>query len=92
MAQTVRSRIEAAAKNLKRHGQEHLMQFSDRLSQEEKLLFLEDIESLDLGMIDELIEKYIGHERATKLPDDIQPAEVYPVRASSRASLLRPEV
>ena len=78
MAQTVRSRLEAAARELRRDDQGHLMQFVEQLSQEEKLQLLQDIEALDLKLIDELIEQYVLREPKVELPKQILPAPVYP--------------
>ena len=53
MAQTVKSRVEAAAKKLRRYGQEHLLGFVDELDKEQKLQLLGDIEGLDFELIED---------------------------------------
>ena len=78
MAQTIRSRIQAAARLLRRHGQEHLMQFAAQLSQEEKLQLLEDVQGIDMTLANELIERYVRLEPQVDIPGEITPAPVYP--------------
>ncbi len=84
MAQTVRSRIEAAAKKLRNYGQEHLLQFVEELSQVEKIELVEDIESLDFDLIDELVQKYVINKQEFMLPDEILPPEVYPIEPDEK--------
>ncbi|MBN1765344.1 MAG: UDPGP type 1 family protein [Sedimentisphaerales bacterium] len=81
MAQTIRSRIEAATKKLKKHGQDHLMRFADQLDPEQKMMLLDDIEKLDLELIDSLIAEYVLDEPEHTLPKEIGPAPVYTVPA-----------
>jgi len=83
MAQTVRSRLEAAAKELRRYDQAHLMQFVEQLSREEKLQLLRDIEALDLKLIGELVDKYVLREPKVELPKQVLPAPVYPAHPQS---------
>jgi len=78
MAQTIRSRIEAAAKRLGKHRQGHLVRFVDRLSRDEKVRLLDDLDGLDLDLIDELIGRYVLHEPAIDLPGEVLPPPVYP--------------
>jgi UDP-N-acetylglucosamine/UDP-N-acetylgalactosamine diphosphorylase len=78
MAQNVRSRLEAAARELRRYDQAHLMQFVEQLSREEKLQLLRDIEALDLKLIGELVDKYVLREPKVELPKQVLPAPVYP--------------
>jgi UDP-N-acetylglucosamine/UDP-N-acetylgalactosamine diphosphorylase len=78
MAQTVRSRFESAAKILTKHNQQHLLCFSDKLNREQQLLLLEDIESLDFDLLDELVDKYVLQESKFKLPAEILAPPVYP--------------
>lgn len=78
MAQTTRSRIEAAGKQLRKHQQDHLVRFVDKLSKTEKLQLLDDLDCLDLDMIDELVDRYVLHEPMSNLPDEIAPPPVYP--------------
>jgi len=83
MAQTIRSRIEAAAKKLRQHQQDHLMKFVDQLSQDEKLELLGDVEELDLDFLDTLIEKYVLGEPETKLPGSLEPVPIYRTQPES---------
>ena len=80
MAQTIRSRIEAGARLLRRHGQEHLMQFATQLSQEEKLQLLEDVNSIDMTLVNELIKRYVHQKPKIDIPKEITPAPVYPAQ------------
>lgn len=78
MAQTIRSRIEAATKKLKQHGQEHLMRFVDQLTRDQRLQLLQDVESLDLTLVDRLTRQFIHAQSPDELPDRILPAPYYP--------------
>ena len=80
MAQTVRSRIEAATKKLRKYRQEHLMQFVGELDHSQQLNLLEDVESLDLEMIERLIKQYVLAEPEFKTPENITPPQAYPTR------------
>jgi len=82
MAQTVRSRFEAAAKLLRKHNQEHLLKFKDQLDQAQKLQLLEDIEGLEPEFLEELIEKYVVNAPELKLPEEILPPPVYPAKVT----------
>jgi hypothetical protein len=77
MAPTIRTRIDNAAKKLRQHGQDHLLQFIDQLEQAEKSALLSEIEALDLALIDDLIERYVRQEPHLDLPAEILPAPVY---------------
>ncbi len=79
MAQTIRSKVEAAKKLLARHGQEHLMQFADELDQTQKIELLDQVASLDWKLINRLIPEYVTSEPQIKLPDQILPPKVYPI-------------
>ena len=81
MAQTIRSRIEAAGKRLGRHKQEQVMRFADQLGQAERLQLLSEVDGLDLDLLDELIERYVLQKAQIALPDEILPAAVYPATA-----------
>lgn len=78
MAQTIRSRIEAATKKLKQRGQEHLMRFVEQLNRQQRLQLLQDVESIDLNLIDRLTEQFIRQEPHIELPQEIKPAPYYP--------------
>ena len=56
MAQTVRSRIKAATKRLRKFDQEHLIRFVAQLEPSAQLTLVEEIENLDLELIDRLIK------------------------------------
>jgi UDP-N-acetylglucosamine/UDP-N-acetylgalactosamine diphosphorylase len=83
MAQTVKSKMEAARKQLGAHGQEHVMRFAEQLNRPEQLQLLKDIDSLDLALIDQLIDTYIRKQEPVKLPDKISPPPVYPITATA---------
>ncbi len=89
MAQTVRSRVEAAKKLLTKHHQEHILKFVEELEASDKLTLLEQIEGLDFDLINPLIEKYVKQAAEFELPEEILPPEVYPsIPASEKQKAL----
>jgi UDP-N-acetylglucosamine/UDP-N-acetylgalactosamine diphosphorylase len=82
MAQTVRSRIEAATKRLRKFNQEHLIRFVAQLEPTAQLTLVEEIERLDLELIESLIKQYVLEEPEFTLPENIQPPQAYPAKPS----------
>ena len=78
MAQTIRSRIEAARKILHRHQQDHLLAFVEDLDKPQTVSLLDQIDSLDLPLLDGLIRDFVLSEPAVSIPGDITPAPYYP--------------
>ena len=79
MAQTIRSRIEAARRCLSQFGQEHVMRFAGQLDRREELDLLENVESLDLPFIQELVQRYIQQPEPPRVPSRITAPPVYPI-------------
>jgi len=71
------SRIEQTRDKLRRHGQQHLIQFFDRLSADEQDVLLNEIDSLDLSLIGDLVARYVRTTERIKLPETIEPAPYY---------------
>ena len=80
MAQTIKSKLEAARRHLGRHGQEHVMRFVEQLNRQQRLELLADIDLLDLDLIDQLVARYIRNPPSIKLPEKICPPPVYPIK------------
>lgn len=77
MAQTIRSRIEAITKKLRKYGQEHLVQFVDQLDRPGKMELLEEIDRLDLDLMADLVKGYECNEAQIAFPEEILPPTVY---------------
>ena len=80
MAQTIKSKLEAARHHLGRHGQEHVMRFVEQLNRQQRLELLADIDLLDLDLIDQLVARYIRNPPSIKLPEKICPPPGYPIK------------
>lgn len=78
MAQTIKSRQDNAAKNLRKYLQEHILQSMETLDRPDKEALLSDIESLDFDLINRLVEEHIRHPQDIALPEEILPPMVYP--------------
>jgi UDP-N-acetylglucosamine/UDP-N-acetylgalactosamine diphosphorylase len=77
MAQTIRSRIDAAARKLKKYNQHHAAKFVQDLPRQQQLDWLAQVEGLDLDLIDSLAGNYVLQEPRVTLPEHIEPAPVY---------------
>jgi len=84
MAQTVRSRIEAAIKRLRKTNQDHLMRFVSQLDHCAQLTLVEEIESLDLELIDRLIKQYVLEVPEFTPPEKIEPPQAYPAEPTEQ--------
>jgi UDP-N-acetylglucosamine/UDP-N-acetylgalactosamine diphosphorylase len=78
-------RAQAVYNQLAKHGQEHLLRFYNELGFDEQKKLLEQLESQDWTMIDNLIETYVRHEPETSLSQQIMPAPYYPAEAGKHA-------
>ncbi len=78
MARTIKSRIDSIGKQLVKHGQEHLVNFIQELSQAEQLTLVEQIESLDMDLIDSLIKEFVVQSPEIKTPENLEPPFAYP--------------
>ncbi|MCF7956883.1 MAG: UDPGP type 1 family protein [Phycisphaerae bacterium] len=78
MATTVKSRLEAMAKKLRKYSQSHVLQFIDTLDSGGKIALLEELEGLDFELLNELIGRYVLESPEIELPKEILPAPVYP--------------
>lgn len=78
-------RAQAVYNQLLQHGQEHLLRFYNELSFEEQKKLLEQLESQDWTMLDNLINTYVRHEGETSLSQQIMPAPYYPAAAGKHA-------
>ncbi|MBN2212123.1 MAG: UDPGP type 1 family protein [Sedimentisphaerales bacterium] len=83
MAQTFKSRIDAATRELRNHNQEHVLQFVEQLDRSQREILLDDLEQLDLNLLDRLIEEHIHNPQPFELPKRIDPPQVYPAKPAS---------
>ena len=60
--------------------QSHLIDFMEDLSPEQKALFLQQIEDLNVEKIPLWVERYVKNDDSVKIPDHFDPAPSYPVR------------
>ncbi|MBA3365746.1 MAG: UTP--glucose-1-phosphate uridylyltransferase [Actinobacteria bacterium] len=65
------------AEGLARHRQEHLLRWWDELGEQGRGRLARQIEGIDFGELDDLIETLVRHEVVTSIePDHIEPIEV----------------
>ena len=79
MTEDRQDRIETTRKKLMVHNQEQLLQFVNQLDDTRQRQLLADIDSLDMAMLDELIEPYVLQTPKFELPEEILPPPVYPI-------------
>jgi UDP-N-acetylglucosamine/UDP-N-acetylgalactosamine diphosphorylase len=60
--------------------QQEPLRFWDQLDETARTKLRKQLQSLDLGEIDELAEKHVRHTLAPPLPTDIQPVRAFPHR------------
>ncbi len=70
--------VNAIRQELSSHGQEHLLGFYDELTPQQRQTLLQQIESLDLDQLDELIETHVLNKPEVRLPEDIEPPPMVP--------------
>lgn len=69
--------LEAVRRTLTTHGQEHLLSFADDLDAAALARLLEQIESQDWPLLDELIKTHVKQKPTFEVPTDIEPAPYY---------------
>jgi UDP-N-acetylglucosamine/UDP-N-acetylgalactosamine diphosphorylase len=79
MTEARQRRIKTTRHRLARHGQEQLLRFADELSESQLRELLADIDSLELDMLDELIEQNVIGASKFEISDEILPPPVYPI-------------
>ena len=70
---------------LAEHGQEHLLRFWDQLGEPGRAGLKAQLESLDLDLVDRLIENHVRSEAPPPSPPTIEPAEVIGVPGDETA-------
>jgi len=63
---------------LEDHDQAHVLRFYDELNREQQQSLIEQIESINFEVLDELVEAYVQHPKPPSVPDDLEPAPYYP--------------
>lgn len=76
--------VDTLRARLKAIGQEHLLHFFDALEPGAQRALLDQIASLDLDALPQLIETYVRNKPAAGLPSDIRPAPYYPFNPDSK--------
>lgn len=64
---------------LEPHGQAHILQFWSELNSGQKEKLASQINSFDWNAIESWIDRYVVEKPEHSLPDDLEPAEYYPV-------------
>ncbi|HOD80186.1 MAG: putative uridylyltransferase [Planctomycetes bacterium ADurb.Bin126] len=70
--------IQAIREELRKHKQDHLVRFYHDLPPAGQEALLRQIESIDLDLIDELIQSHVFHKPLAEPPADLQPPPVVP--------------
>ncbi len=73
----------AVSRRLEAVGQEHVLRFSDGLSEERRQALLEYLAALDLEGLPRLVEEYVKKKPRFELPADVRPAPYYRLDTSS---------
>ncbi len=71
-------RLPQIRERLRRHGQEHLLAFVDRLSAAEQIRLLEEIDEINFVELDALIAALVLTKPVVELPTTLEPAICYP--------------
>jgi len=74
--------VNALRRELQKHGQEHLLQFHDRLPPQRQAALLEQIERLDLPWLDGLIDRYVRRKPSYAPTGRIEPPAIVPVASN----------
>ncbi len=74
------SKLEEIKKKLKKYGQEHLLLFYDKMNKEQKEKLLEQIESIDFDLMEELYEN-------TKKPLDMKDVLIEPIEHTDKSRM-----
>ena len=65
-------------KTLEAHGQGHLLQYYDELTEPEQNALLEQLAGIDFGRIDEYVERYVRERPSVRVPGEILPPDIVP--------------
>ncbi|HAU37168.1 MAG TPA: 2-alkenal reductase [Phycisphaerales bacterium] len=79
------SDVNAVRKELQAHGQEHLLRFHDELDEPGRKALLEQIETLDLAELDELVERCVRRKPDYVPSGEILPPEIVSPRSADAA-------
>lgn len=71
-------------KALDEAGQNHLVKKIETLADESRERLVEQVEKLDLGAMNRLIDEYVRSEPTYDIPEDAEPAEYYPADPSAK--------
>lgn len=71
-------------KALDEAGQNHLVKKIETLADESRERLVEQVEKLDLGAMNGLIDEYVRSEPTYDIPEDAEPAEYYPADPSAK--------
>jgi UDP-N-acetylglucosamine/UDP-N-acetylgalactosamine diphosphorylase len=74
--------LDAIRKQLKDHGQEHLLAFLGELDEGRQAALLDQVAALDWKQMDSLVAKYVRGQQGVEIPGDLAPPEVVPVAAT----------
>ena len=61
---------------LNEHKQDHVLKYWNKLSKEQQVSLLKQIDAIDFDLMDRLITKYLNGELSSTQPIDLQPAEI----------------
>jgi UDP-N-acetylglucosamine/UDP-N-acetylgalactosamine diphosphorylase len=67
-----------AQRLLRERGQEHLLAFWDKLTDDQRCELLAETKALDFGLLDRLIESHVRRRPGIVLPDQIDPPQIIP--------------
>jgi len=82
---TIEKTVERVHELLRKHGQDHLLAFWDRLDQRQRQGLLDQIQPLDWPKIDAWVAKFVKNRPSVAMPAEIVAPEFYPaVPADSR--------
>ncbi|MDD5698999.1 MAG: UDPGP type 1 family protein [Victivallaceae bacterium] len=65
---------------LKKHHQEQVLRFVDKLNPGKSSELLHQLEQLDFDELDQLIDEYVKHSPEMKIPADLEPAPFFPLK------------
>ncbi|MHB1157819.1 MAG: UTP--glucose-1-phosphate uridylyltransferase [Phycisphaerales bacterium] len=70
-------RYQRVMRMLTEHGQQHVLKFYGELSEGEQSQLLEQIEAIDFGQMDRLIETYVRSKPVFEVPGGLEPAPFF---------------
>jgi UDP-N-acetylglucosamine/UDP-N-acetylgalactosamine diphosphorylase len=80
---SINDRYERYAATLNRFGQSHLLAFWPRLSDEQRVELMEDIDQVDFELCASLTERYVVEPPPAELPARLEPATALPEEPAS---------